>query len=612
MTEIMLPECASDHPELTEFFDCRIFGGLSVWIDGGKVDLGGPKQQLVLAVLLCLANSTVSVDKLVETLWSDEPPVTARKNVQVYISKLRKIFGKRLTHSLRGYRLRLGPAEFDLLRFEQSVQAGRDEMRAGNRETCIGLLAGSLEMWDDGPLPEFIGEPFVSGLVELLTARFLAVLEDWAELELDRGGYLQVLVELDKFARDQPLRERCAAIWIRALADAGRVSEALAHYDFVRRALSHELGIEPSRRLADYQQRLLRGERLGIAVPPAAGRPVNGMDKVNQLPRDLPDFVGKVVEVDAVVAELASDQGCGVVVLSGPVGTGKTALAVHAAHLLDASFPDGRVLLELSTLQGRPKSLDTVLDELMGIIGLGRQPVHSTAHALARWRSWVLDRRLLLVLDAADREDVVKALLPGSRRSRVVVTSRRRLSGLESVMRVEPAPFGSDESAELLGRIIGADRLHTDSSAARLIVDHCAGLPLAVRITGTRLSVLRHVRLGDYLDQLVNTESILGEMAAGDLDIRSRYERFYLDLPQPQRAAFRILVARLTPPFDHAAVMGALAAITRSPGTMLESLLECCLLSVPNDALDDRSTRYHMPDFAYLYGRELNSAPGEA
>jgi DNA-binding SARP family transcriptional activator len=580
---------------------CQVLGPLSVTVDCRRVHLGGPKQRLLLALLLCRPNASISVDELTDALWVDSPPRTARKNVQVYVSKLRKIFGSRLTWSNGGYQLAVTPAECDVLHFDHLASTARTMLRNGDPEAAVAMLADCVALWRGSPLVEFANEPVLAAELERLTERFLGTLEDWAELEVERGTHHAVLERADEFARRYPLRERLAAVWIRALAAAGRLTEALAHYDVVRRALAGELGIGPGGPLAELHRRLLRREE--VVAPPRRSFEA----PCHCMPRDLPDFLDRTEEFRRVADGMTGGPGHDVVVVTGQIGVGKSTFAVHVARLLATSFPDGRIVLNMVGSDGVPKSWESLLDELLCMIGLSPGGPAAVPRSLATWRSWVARRRVLLVLDGAEHEDEVRPLLPADGRSRVIVTSRRALSGLEAVLRVELPTLTGTQGTALLERVIGHERMSTDRAAAHGIVACCAGLPLAIRITGARLSVLRHVRLADFLNRVRKAPSLLDEMVTGDLDLRSRYEHHCRTLAEIQRLAYRQVVAISPPPFSHGALMAALAELAR-PEAVLESLIDCGLLAVPRQEVTAHLASYDMPAFAYLYGRELVAA----
>jgi DNA-binding SARP family transcriptional activator len=583
--------------------DCRTFGEFAVLINGNPVDIGGPKQRLLLALLICRANSFVHVDELTDALWACHPPRTARKNLQVYVCGLRKVFGDRLTHNGWGYRLRIGPAECDLLRFEELIRSGRQLVHDGDTGVAVELLERAIALWHARPLAEFHNESWLAPELDRRHELLLSALEDWAEVRIEQGRHRAVLDVLEAHVRTQLLRERLGVAWMRALAGAGRAGEALAHYELIRRALGAELGLTPGPALVRAQGRLLRGEGIARSV---VGVPATAPG--DQLPRNVHDFVGRTVEIERV-AENFADACPDVVVVSGPVGIGKSAFAVHMARLLEQRFPDGRLVLDLAAEDGHAKPVETVLRELLDMIGFDQHDQHDPPHrALGRWRSWIAGRRLLLLLDNALDEVVVRTLLPGGGCSGVIVISRLRLSGLESVLRVDLSPLTGTQSVELLGRIIGRGRTWADLATTGRILDYCECLPLAVRITGAKLATLRHVRLADYLDRLRAARCPLAEMAAGELVLRERYESFHRGLSRCQQVSYHRVVASLSPPFGHHQVIDALAEGADPAERALESLLECNLLTVPDCEVSTQTARYGMSAFAYRYAQLLASA----
>ncbi|RSM78153.1 AfsR family transcriptional regulator [Kibdelosporangium aridum] len=575
--------------------ECRTFGMFSVLVDGVTADLGGRKQRLLLALLVCRANSVVPVRDLIDTVWGGRPPRTAQKNVQVYISKLRRIFGDRLGHAGHGYRLRIGPAECDLLSFEQAARLGRQLLRDGDTAAAAGLIGQAVAVWHE-PLAEFGDEPSLAAELGRWHELFLTALEDWAELAVESGDHQAALDQLAGHVRPNALRERLGAAWIRALAAAGRIQEALVHYEFVRRTLADELGVDPSPALAEVHSLLLNGSA-------RAARPWGRTQQApgNQLPRALPDFVGRTAEVDQVTGNLTVHTGHKVVVVSGPVGSGKSTFAVHVAHLVRDSYPDGQLLLDLANPDGGAKPAALVLEELLDMIGLG-----GSTQKLARWRSWIARRKLLLVLANAMHEDMVRALLPGSGASAVIAAARSRLSGLESVLRIRLTPLTEAESRELLGRIIGPGRILANRDAVRRILDYCEGSPLVVRIVGAKLAALRHITLAGYADRLHATERVLDELTAGESALRTRHDACYSSLSNLQRAAYHRLATLPPPPFEHDRLVAAMADLPASAEQALESLLECNLLVAPDSEVTAHGAYYDMPAFGYWHCREVS------
>ena len=238
----------------------RILGPLEVLDDGRALDLGGAKQRATLAVLALHANRVVAHEQLIEALWDEEPPETARKALQVYVSQLRKVLGReRLETKPRGYLLRLDPDELDLTRFELLRDGGKPEQ--------------ALELWRGEPLADFADQRFAEPEIARLEELRLACLEQRIERDLADGRHAELVGELDALVNEHPLREHLRAQLMLALYRAGRQAEALEAYQAARTALVEGLGIEPGPALRELHQRILTQDSaldLPAAMPPPA------------------------------------------------------------------------------------------------------------------------------------------------------------------------------------------------------------------------------------------------------------------------------------------------------------------------------------------------------
>jgi DNA-binding SARP family transcriptional activator len=223
--------------------DFRILGPLEVSDDGRQLDLGGGKQRALLAILLLHANEVVSSDRLIEALWEEEPPETAQKALQVYVSGLRKALGKeRLETKPPGYRLRVQEDELDLARFQRlAEERPRD----------------ALSLWRGEPLSEFAYQHFAQAEIARLEEARLACVERRIEEDLEAGRHGSLVGELEQLVREHPLRERLRAQLMLALYRSGRQAEALEAYQDARRTMVEELGIEPGRSLRDLHKAIL-------------------------------------------------------------------------------------------------------------------------------------------------------------------------------------------------------------------------------------------------------------------------------------------------------------------------------------------------------------------
>src|SRR4051794_17045543 len=206
--------------------DLRLLGPLEVRLGDGPIELGPRKQRAVLAMLALRAGRTVSVDALIEGLWGEEPPASAPKMVQLYISHLRTALngdGARILTHGRGYELELSDGEVDAARFERLLE----ESRA--RE--------ALALWRGGALEDVADEPFAPAEIRQLDERRLHATEVAIDGDLMAGRHAEVIGELDRLVAEHPLREHIHAQRMLALYRAGRQSEALAAYQGARAAL---------------------------------------------------------------------------------------------------------------------------------------------------------------------------------------------------------------------------------------------------------------------------------------------------------------------------------------------------------------------------------------
>jgi flavin reductase (DIM6/NTAB) family NADH-FMN oxidoreductase RutF/DNA-binding SARP family transcriptional activator len=223
----------------------RLLGALEARDEDGPVHLGGPKPRALLARLLLDAGRTISARRLIEELWGEDAPASARKLVQINVSHLRKVLPPDvLCTDAAGYCLDIDPETLDLGRFERLAGEGRAALAAGDPGTAAERLTEALALWRGPALAEF-AEPFAVREGTRLEALRLAALEDRIEADLQLGHHSAVAAELDAHVREHPERERMRAQHMLALYRSGRQADALASYRSAWRVLSR-LGILPS------------------------------------------------------------------------------------------------------------------------------------------------------------------------------------------------------------------------------------------------------------------------------------------------------------------------------------------------------------------------------
>jgi transcriptional regulator with XRE-family HTH domain len=329
------------------------------------------------------------------------------------------------------------------------------------------------------------------------------------------------------------------------------------------------------------------------------------------LPLAVPDFTGREAEVAHVHGLLTAggDQGPDAIVISavaGKPGIGKTTLAVQVAHRLRTagSFPGGQLYVNLQGAQTQPKNPGDVLARFLRALGMDGTSIPDDLEERAEhYRTLLADRQMLVVLDNAANEAQVRPLLPGSPTCGVLVTSRRRLSGLEGARLLDLDVLPTAAAAELLARVAGPDRVAAEPAAAAAIVSSCGRLPLAIRIAGARLAARPGWSLVRLAERLADEHRRLDELAAGDLEVRASIALSYRALPGLERRVFRRLGLLEAPDFT-AWVPAALLDLPPAQGEeLLDRLADAQLLEIAGeDAAGQLRYRFH--DLLRVYARE--------
>jgi DNA-binding SARP family transcriptional activator/tetratricopeptide (TPR) repeat protein len=565
----------------------QILGPLAITGADGPVRLGHRREQRVLAALLLDANRLVPLSRLVDAVW-DDPPPTATKAVRNAVSSLRAHLGGSedgdgdgpiVTHTA-GYLLRVADGQLDAQVFEQRLVAVRRLTALGRRDAALTELRAALALWR-GPALADLGGSLIEAAAAGLNERRLTALEERVALELSLGAQArtgdwsgaaecaELIDELTTLVADNPLRERLRGLLMRALYRAGRRTDALLTYREGRRVMVGELGLEPGPELRRLEQAVLTDDPL--LVEPARPR-TNSTIIPAQLPADVTAFVGRGSQLELLdrAMESAGQDGrrTGPVIISaiaGTPGVGKTALAVHWAHLVRDRFPDGQLHVDLrgysAGLPRRPiDALTTFLNALE--VPPDQIPV-DVESAAALYRTLLSDRRMLILLDNAAGPDQVRPLLPGSPGCLVLITSRDRLAGLvarESASLITLDVLTGAEAEDLLAGIIGHRRTSAEPAATADLAAACARLPLALRIAAASLVSQPHRGIADYVAALRAGNRLATLQIENDdqAAVRAAFDQSYATLGPDARLMFRRL--GLVPGKDvTAAAAGALA-----------------------------------------------------
>ncbi|MFF7259138.1 tetratricopeptide repeat protein [Streptomyces sp. NPDC008159] len=318
-----------------------------------------------------------------------------------------------------------------------------------------------------------------------------------------------------------------------------------------------------------------------------------------QLPPAVPHFTDR--ESDLAALERLTPRRTGLVVVTGPAGVGKTCLVTQWLRRIGGDFPDGQLYADL---RGHDLTDAAAPGEILGrfLRALYPGPVPAdTAEQSALWRSVTSGLRLAVLLDNACTAAQARPLLPGSDRGLVVVTGRRRLTGLG----IDGAAFHTvdvmppDAAEELLIRGIGRERVADDPAAARAVVTLCAGLPLAVCVAAARLASRPRQPLRALAEALARPGDRLAVLAVeGETAVRGALDESYRALPAPAARLYRLLGRLPTPELDGRLAAAAGALTLDEADGLLDVLVESHLLQ------DLGEDRYRFHDLVRLHARQ--------
>ncbi|MCM0674483.1 tetratricopeptide repeat protein [Micromonospora phytophila] len=575
-------------------------------VGGGEATVTAGRDRVVLAMLLLRFGRVVPVEELVDAVWEERPPATARAQLHTCVSRLRqRLAGLGLPPEVIvtdpvGYGIRTAPSEVDAEVFTRGVEAARAAVATGRLEAARRQFRAALALWR-GPALSGIPSRSVRRRSQALDEQRLTALEECVDVELRLGHAADLLDELTEGVDRHPLRERLRGQLMLALSTVGRQADALTVYRDGRRLYADELGIEPGAALQELHQRVLAGD-LAIAEH---GRP--SVAPARCLPRAISDFTGRQETVARLVKEIEEGQAR-VQLIDGMAGSGKTTLAVHLATRLADRFPDAQLFIDLHGHSERtPLAPAAALATLLRQLGVPaeRVPV-DLDDRLALWRTELAGRRALVLLDNAASADQVAPLLPNGPGCLTVITSRRRLVGLDEGRPSSLPVLDPDEAVELLGRVAGAQRVTGEPEAAAEVVHRCGYLPLAIRLAGARLAHRPRWRIADLAERLAGARDPLAEFAAGQRSVGDAFALSYAQVSPPAQRMFRLLGLHPGVRFDNR-VAAALADLPLPEAQdLLDELVDAHLADEPEPG------HYRQHDLVREYARTLLTDPGRA
>lgn len=448
------------------------------------------KHRALLAMLALHGHEMTSNAELVDALWGDEPPATATKTLQGYVSALRGEYGHDLIRTLPGG-YALGPAveHVDVATFEHEIVAGRTLLEQEQARAARRAFGAALHLWRGHPLDDFADGAMRSGQTARLAELRILAIEGTIEADLALGHHRDVVPELEQLVNDHPYREVLWRALMLALYRSGRTPDALRAYTRLRSTLVEAFGLEPSSDTQELQHRILDQDP-ALDLPPVAP-PTN-------LPARLDSFVDRTAERAAVVSLLGEHR---FVTVLGVGGVGKSRLANEVGRALLDDTVGGVWWIDLAAANEGVSLVDLVAS----VVDLDVSPAGSAEAALlTRLRR----APALLVLDNCEHlraaaATFVEWITTNAPLVRVLATSRTTLDvpGVAQLV-LEPLALDGDAAgrtrADVVGGLSDAGRLFVDRLAERVevheldpadadtIVRLVDGLPLGVELAAAQ------------------------------------------------------------------------------------------------------------------------------
>lgn len=613
--------------------EVRVLGPVEVWHDGHQIRFVRRQQRLLIGILALAPDQLVSSDRLIELLWGDTPPATARAVLQSRISELRATLieagslgadAHLVTHR-SGYTLQIPLDAIDAHHFHQLLTKAR---QADSDAAARDLLRCALDLWRGPAFGGFLPDHAYAEIGHGLDSARLTAIEDLAEVELRLGCHGRVVDQLLELAKANPMRGRLVASLMRALHLVGRSAEALLAFAAHQRWLRDELGIDPSDQLQQLHLEILRSTSARsdadgyevVAVESARAHNTARTDAAEPavefplavpctLPPDISDFFGRATEVDHLRKLLTRQAGPTVVVVTGTAGVGKTALSIHVAYKLRNQFPDGQLFSDLHGFDGEsPAQPVDILGRFLRALGVDGLALPRTVDGRAElYRNLLFERRVLLILDNAANEKQILPLIPSGRGCSAIINSRAHLGASLGAKALRLRALAQSDSVGLLAAVAGEDKVHTDEAAARDLVELCGHLPLAVRVAGAKLATRSHQSLRRFTDLLADERRRLDHLTHGHLDVRASIAISYNGLTSDAQMLLRRL-----PEIDAPEVsIWVAAALVDTEYTAADELLEelCAAHLIElsgHDAMGD--PRYRLHDLVRLFAAEAGES----
>jgi DNA-binding SARP family transcriptional activator/basic membrane lipoprotein Med (substrate-binding protein (PBP1-ABC) superfamily) len=426
----------------------RVLGPLEVRAGPRVIALGGPKQRAVLALLLLQSDEVVSVGRLIDEVWGDNPPPSAGHSLEAYVSRLRSILageGPALVRHGAGYSLRLNDGLLDSQTFAELAAEASEAAAENDDERAAELATRALALWRGPALADVALGPSSRAEAERLDELRLRVLEQRMDAELALEREAALIGELRVLVAQNPYRERFVAQLMLALYRTGRHADALDVYEKTRSVLD-DVGLQPSAELQQLSGQIVRQE-------PQLSRPASALQ---------PDTNPRTRQSKARAIALAFGAALALVMAVTASGSAPHPATAAAASVSSARMAlvlprsparDARMMRYRDGIEFSPAGRDNLTNETVvaGEIDRDGSAVDALATRLRNGRFglviWVVDGATGQAMSSLVRS------LPATKFA-FVDTSLQALS-LEGVPNASAIRFAEEETSELVGYLSG-------------------------------------------------------------------------------------------------------------------------------------------------------------
>ncbi|MFD7107041.1 AfsR/SARP family transcriptional regulator [Streptomyces celluloflavus] len=521
-------------------------------------------QRRVLALLLLRANRLVTSERLIEELWGESSPKSARTTLQTYVYQLRKLFvgqsrpdgrppaaAVELVTRNNGYELHVGDETvIDLMEFERLLQRSRVLRTQGLLEEASDALRAALSWWSGNALADIRLGPLLNAETVRLDEERKNALETRIDIDLQLGRHYDLASELTVLCMEQPTHEGFAAKLMLTLYRCQRRTEALAVYQRLRQQLVTELGLDPSGEVQRLHKIILDG-----ALRHVPARQELAAVRMPTRPSFLPPpdpgvFIDGDLRDQALWHLDTADGGPAragirsrILTVLGPPGGGATSFALTVAQQLRSAYPDGQFFASIDTTGPDREAMRGILQDFLEASGVPTDGLPRTLAGLsAAFQSWSANRRVLVVIDNAVSAAHLQLLQPGGSGSVMLVTGRMRRDGCNGDAVLETGPLDTERALALLADAVGAERVQREPALALRLLTLCDRLPVVLGAMAQRLALRPHWSISRLVARLEDPASRLAQLAdTGTALVHGVHESRAL-LSEPGREALRAVV----------------------------------------------------------------------